>query len=185
MYILVIYVIHHKDIIIKNVQNKPMSCEGGIYPWVVKEDIIIKKGTEQTHELWRRYIPDILVRMAYYWNIPSIYQVYTMHIPVRFWYTNYIPRIFMVWTDQLPWTGQLPYDTFAFGLSMWCVALSVKLKPGLTGRPGPARGPEALSVWALRDMPGTGEDTESRSIAKDQNTFTSQSSAFIDVEFWF
>ena len=65
---------------------------------VYYEYIIIKKGTEQTHEIWTRHIQDILVRTAYYWNMPCIYHVYTMHIPVRFWYTRFIPRILVVYT---------------------------------------------------------------------------------------
>ena len=60
--------------------------------------IIIKKGKEQTHEVWTRHISNILVRTAYYWNMPCIYHVYTMHIPVRFWYTRFIPRILVVYT---------------------------------------------------------------------------------------
>ncbi len=76
MYILRIYIVYHKD-------------------------IIIKKGTEQTHEVWSRYIPGILVTWAYDWNIPGIpgiYLVYTMHIPKSFWYSSYITWIFMEYT---------------------------------------------------------------------------------------
>ena len=42
--------------------------------------IIIKKGTEQTHEVLTRYIPDISIRTAYTCNIPCIYHVYTIYI---------------------------------------------------------------------------------------------------------
>ncbi len=46
--------------------------------------IIIKKGTEQTHEVLTRYIPDISVRSAYTFHIPCIYHVYTIDIPALF-----------------------------------------------------------------------------------------------------
>ncbi len=65
---------------------------------VYHKDIIIKKGTEQTHLFWSRYIPGILVRLVYDWNIPVIYLVYTNHIPKSFRYSSYIPRIFMEYT---------------------------------------------------------------------------------------
>ena len=42
--------------------------------------IIIKKGTEQTHEVLTRYIPDISIRTAYTCNIPCIYHVYTSDV---------------------------------------------------------------------------------------------------------
>ena len=45
--------------------------------------IIIKKGTEQTHFYFTRYIPAIWMRSPYAFDIPYIYLVYTMHIPVR------------------------------------------------------------------------------------------------------
>ncbi len=51
--------------------------------------VIIKKGTEQNHEVCTRYIPDISVRTAYKFYIPCIYHVYTMYIPALFWYTCY------------------------------------------------------------------------------------------------
>ena len=47
-----------------------------VYP----RHIIIKKGTEQTHEVLTRYIPDISIRTAYTCNIPCIYHVYTIYI---------------------------------------------------------------------------------------------------------
>ncbi len=50
---------------------------------VYQRYIIIKKGMEQTHEVSTRYIPDISLRTASNRNIPYIYHVYTMHIPVR------------------------------------------------------------------------------------------------------
>jgi len=51
---------------------------------VYQRYIIIKKGTEQTHEVLTRYIPDISIRTAYTCNIPCIYHVYTIDIPARF-----------------------------------------------------------------------------------------------------
>ncbi len=72
MYISRIYNVYHNDIIIKKVRNKPICSEVGIY--------------------------QALVRWAYDWNIPGIYLVYTMHIPKSFWYSSYIPRIFMEYT---------------------------------------------------------------------------------------
>ncbi len=65
---------------------------------VYHKDIIIKKGTEQAHLFWSRHIPGILVRSAYDWNITGIYLIYTMHIQKSFWYSSYIPRIFMEYT---------------------------------------------------------------------------------------
>ena len=51
--------------------------------------IIIKKGTEQTHEVLTRYIPDISIRTAYTCNIPCIYHVYTMYmLYIHHSYTN-------------------------------------------------------------------------------------------------
>ena len=46
--------------------------------------IIIRKGTEQTHEVLTRYIPDISVRTAYTCKIPCINHVCTIDIPARF-----------------------------------------------------------------------------------------------------
>ena len=60
------------------------------------KDIIIKKGTEQTHEVWSGYIPGILVTWAYAWNMPCIWTVYTMHMLKRLRYTTYIPWLFMI-----------------------------------------------------------------------------------------
>ncbi len=60
---------------------------------------IINKGTEQTHEVFTRYIPDISVRTAYTFHIPCIYHVFTMYIPTLFWYTCYIQWIFLVYTS--------------------------------------------------------------------------------------
>ncbi len=65
---------------------------------VYQRYIIIKKGTEQTHEVLTRHIPDISIRTAYTCKIPCIYHVYTIDIPAWFWYTCYIQCIFHVYT---------------------------------------------------------------------------------------
>ncbi len=70
---------------------------------VYHKDIIRKKGTEQTHLLWSRYIPGMLVRTAYDWNMPGIYtknihgiyyMVYPSYILV---YTTFIHSICSVY----------------------------------------------------------------------------------------
>ncbi len=43
-------------------------------------DIPDTQGTEQTHEVFTRYIQDISFRTAYTFHIPCIYHVYTMYI---------------------------------------------------------------------------------------------------------
>jgi hypothetical protein len=60
--------------------------------------IIIKKGTEQTHEVFTRYIPAIWMTCPYAFDMPCIYHVYTMYIQFKIWYTSYIPGIFFVYT---------------------------------------------------------------------------------------
>ncbi len=69
---------------------------------VYQRYIIIKKGTEQTHELFTRYIPDILVRTAYTFHIPCIYHVYTMYI--LYIYIMYIQTLHLtlVYTMYIP-----------------------------------------------------------------------------------
>ena len=50
-----------------------------VYPRYIN----IKKGTEQTHEVFTRYIPAIWMRTPYGFDIPDIYHVYTMYIPFK------------------------------------------------------------------------------------------------------
>ena len=45
--------------------------------------INIKKGTEQTHFYFTRYIPAIWIRTPYGFDIPDIYHVYTLYIPFK------------------------------------------------------------------------------------------------------
>ena len=83
------------------------------------KDIIIKKGTEQTHEVLTRYIPDISIRTAYtcnisciYHDIPVIFNVYSMHILHILYsvYTMYIPCIYIVYTMYILSTYNVYYQ---------------------------------------------------------------------------
>ena len=93
LYVIYIYYIH----IIYQVYTRYIPGILSHMSWiyiVYHKDIIIKKGTEQTHEVWSRYIPGILVTWAYDWNIPGIYLVYNMHIPIFQLYTKNIHGIY-------------------------------------------------------------------------------------------
>ncbi len=89
-----------------------------IYWYIVYQRyIMIKKGTEQTHEVFTRYILDILMRTAYNWNIPCIYHVYTINILVRLWYTSYIPRLFIVYTTWFILSKYFVYAKYIYCIS--------------------------------------------------------------------
>ncbi len=63
---------------VRHIPSKNLMCLQRIYI-LYQRYIIGKKGTEQTHEVFTRYIPEILKRTAYNWNIPCIYHVYSIY----------------------------------------------------------------------------------------------------------
>ena len=76
-----------------------------------------------THPVYfTRYIPAIWMRTPYDFDIPCIYLVYTMHTPVRIWYTNYIPGIFIAYTTLFILSIYIE-----FTIHMYCISFVYKI----------------------------------------------------------
>jgi hypothetical protein len=52
-----------------------------------------KKGTEQTHEVFTRYMPAIWMRTPYGFDIPGIYHVYHINITFMYYVYGYRPNV--------------------------------------------------------------------------------------------
>jgi len=111
--------------------------------------IIIKKGTEQTHEVLTRYIPDISIRTAYTCNIPCIYHVYTIYILCIYHSYANAPKC-LIHVDSTPrWHGILTVQVTRIGpTSRTRLPAAPHLRKAT--KAGPARPAWALScVWNL------------------------------------
>ena len=68
-----------------------------------------KKGTEQTHEVFTRYIPAIWMTCPYGFDIPGINHEYTMYIKSIWTYGFYIPGIYHVYTMYIQGICDIPF----------------------------------------------------------------------------